>query len=168
MSETIRYGVIADTHGLIPRSVFSVFEGVKRIYHCGDIGSRNCISDLEAIAPLRAVPGNMDLWTISAAFPDQVLEELEFGSLAMVHGTQYGHKNETIIMGLLDEFLATKPRLIVFGHSHVPCLEEHEGILFLNPGSTSRPKIGNPPTVAMVEYNPATDELVIRHVEVHK
>ena len=166
MSRIIRYGVIADTHDLLPPAIFDIFENVQCIYHCGDIGSTICISDLETIAPLRAVRGNMDVGKVAVSYPDQVIEELEFGSLAMVHGMQYGHRNETIIRELLLQFLQTKPRIILFGHSHVPCLEEREGILFLNPGSPTRPKIGNPPSVGLIEYNTMTDELVARHVTV--
>ena len=50
MEEIIRYGVISDTHGSVPANVFEVFEGVRRIYHCGDLGSLAAAAEFEAIA----------------------------------------------------------------------------------------------------------------------
>ena len=35
------------------------------------------------------------------------------------------------------------------GHTHIPVLEEKDGIIFLNPGSTSIPKGGFPPSYAV-------------------
>ena len=29
---------------------------------------------------------------------------------------------------------------MLFGHTHVPCVEEQEGILFVNPGSLTYPR----------------------------
>lgn len=33
--------------------------------------------------------------------------------------------------------------IVVFGHTHVPLLKEANGILLINPGSTSRPRMGS-------------------------
>ena len=165
LGEVLQYGVISDTHGLIPSRVFDVFDGARRIYHCGDVGSAECIAELEAIAPLRLVSGNMDTWEIVSRYPEKVVEEAEFGTLAMAHGSYYGHRNDAIVRGLLHQFGAAKPRLILFGHSHVPYLGNHgNGALILNPGSASRPRVGSSATVAIVEYVPDTNTLTARHV----
>ena len=165
MDDLLRYGVISDTHGLVPRRVFDVLQGVRTLYHCGDIGSLDCVSELEAIAPLRLVSGNMDQARIAAKYPDQLVEDVEFGALVMAHGGHYGHKNEAIIQGLLNQFLAAAPRLILFGHSHTPYIGTHNnGVLLVNPGSASRPRIGHPRTVAIVEYDAARDTLAAKLV----
>lgn len=41
--------------------------------------------------------------------------------------------------------------VVLHGHTHVLRAEEKDGLLFLNPGSVSIPKEGNPPTYAMLE-----------------
>lgn len=41
--------------------------------------------------------------------------------------------------------------VLLHGHTHVLRAEEKNGILFLNPGSVSIPKEGNPPTYAVYE-----------------
>ena len=33
--------------------------------------------------------------------------------------------------------------VVVSGHTHIPCIKEEEGIVFLNPGSVSIPKEGS-------------------------
>ena len=153
MGEILRYGVLSDTHGSVPPAVFDLFRGVRRIYHCGDAGSQECLMDLEAIAPLRAVYGNMDPWSIAAAWPEKVIEAAEFGTVVLYHGSRFGHSNEAIMQGLYREFAADKPRLILFGHTHAAVSELRHGVLFVNPGSASLPRPGAGPTVAIVGYN---------------
>ena len=56
----IRIGVIADTHGLFDPAVRRHFKGVDHILHAGDIGNQSVIEQLEKIAPVTAVSGNVD------------------------------------------------------------------------------------------------------------
>ncbi|HPS02870.1 MAG TPA: metallophosphoesterase family protein [Candidatus Sumerlaeota bacterium] len=164
MADLLRYGVLSDTHGRISPHVFQIFEGVQRIYHCGDIGSRAIALELEAVAPLHAVTGNMDSWELVHLFPENRVEKAEFGTVVLSHGTHYSHSNSRIAHGLLTQFADENPRLILFGHSHAPYLEEIAGTLMLNPGSASLPHSDNPGTVALVEYDPASGKLSARHV----
>ena len=53
-------GVIADTHGHLDSRVQRVFSDVEMILHAGDIGSLSVVQQLERIAPVVAVRGNMD------------------------------------------------------------------------------------------------------------
>lgn len=40
--------------------------------------------------------------------------------------------------------------IVVFGHTHVPLLKEANGILLINPGSTSRPRMGSKKSFAVL------------------
>ena len=55
-----RIGVIADTHGLFDPSLIEHFAGVTAILHAGDIGDSDVIRQLQQIAPVFAVSGNVD------------------------------------------------------------------------------------------------------------
>ncbi|MCM1579494.1 MAG: phosphodiesterase [Ruminococcus sp.] len=44
-----------------------------------------------------------------------------------------------------------KGDIIVSGHTHIPKAEEKEGIFYINPGSVSIPKEGNPKSYAVYE-----------------
>ena len=53
-------GVISDTHGLLRPDVHSALAGVELILHAGDVGGAEILTELELIAPVRAVCGNTD------------------------------------------------------------------------------------------------------------
>ena len=58
-------GLISDTHipdraKEIPEKVFEAFSEVDLIMHAGDLTSPKVIDDLEQIAPVMAIQGNMD------------------------------------------------------------------------------------------------------------
>ena len=57
MSESLRIGLISDTHGLLRNEVYAAFEGVDEILHAGDIGDPAILTELEVIAPVRAALG---------------------------------------------------------------------------------------------------------------
>jgi putative phosphoesterase len=56
----VRLGVISDTHGKLRPQVFDVFAEVDHILHGGDVGPADVLTELEALAPVTAVYGNMD------------------------------------------------------------------------------------------------------------
>ncbi len=125
--------VIADTH--LPRRASALPEGLiphmKRadlILHAGDLMDSMVLDELRAYAPVLAVRGNLDP-------PDAKLPEtLQFGfggaRIAMIHdsGQKRGRRNR-----MRRRFPGA--RVVVFGHSHIPWLEDERGLLLLNPGS---------------------------------
>ncbi len=125
--------VIADTH--IPRRAKALPEGLiaylKRadlILHAGDLMDLALLDELTSYAPVKAVRGNLD--PPEADLP----ETLEFGfggaGMAMIHdpGRKEGRRRR-----LKRRF--PEARVVVFGHSHIPFLEDEDGFLLLNPGS---------------------------------
>ena len=56
----MRVGVVSDTHGLFDRALLRHLAGVERILHAGDIGCASVIEQLDVIAPVTAVSGNVD------------------------------------------------------------------------------------------------------------
>jgi putative phosphoesterase len=125
--------VLADTH--IPRRAKGLPEGVlpyleeaDLILHAGDLLDPALLDELALYAPVRAVRGNVD--------PPEVdlPETLEFGfggaKVAMLHDSR---RREGRRRRLARRF--PEARVIVFGHSHIPFLEDKDGLLLLNPGS---------------------------------
>lgn len=86
------------------------------------------LDELASYAPVRAVGGNLD--PPDARLPET--REFEFGGarVAMIHdsGPKRGRHNR-----MKRRF--PEARVVVFGHSHIPWLEDEEGLLLLNPGS---------------------------------
>lgn len=58
--------------------------------------------------------------------------------------------------------------LAFFGHTHRPHREETGAILILNPGSCSRPRGGNPPTIAVVSFPGSTERYHTEFFEIKK
>ena len=61
----MRIGVISDTHvpvraRALPGQVFRIFAGVDLILHAGDLVTLDVLDELQAIAPVLAVHGNVD------------------------------------------------------------------------------------------------------------
>ena len=125
--------VIADTH--IPRRAKALPEGLlphlgraDLVLHAGDLMDPALLDDLAAYAPLRAVRGNLDPPHLD--LPESL--EFEFGGIrvAVIHdsGRKQGRRAR-----LRRRF--PDARVGVFGHSHIPFLEDEDGLMLLNPGS---------------------------------
>ena len=80
----MRIGVVSDTHGVFDRAIVRHFAGVDRILHAGDIGRREVIEQLEAIAPVTVVSGNVDGFEASG-FPVEQVIELAGHRIALHH-----------------------------------------------------------------------------------
>ncbi len=82
--QTICIGVIADTHNLFDPAIRRHFRGVDHIIHAGDIGNRSVIEQLEMMAPVTAVSGNVDGYEESG-FPTEALIKLNSVRVAIRH-----------------------------------------------------------------------------------
>ncbi len=133
-------GVISDTHGLLRPEALEKLKGSDLIIHAGDIGGRHIIDALQAVAPVRAVRGNVDtgLWALSLPQTDLI----EFGQTLFyaIHD-----------VGALDiDPAAAGVSVVISGHSHRPALRKENGILLLNPGSAGPRRLKLPVSMARI------------------
>jgi uncharacterized protein len=118
-------GVISDTHGLLRPAAVEALRGSDQILHAGDVGTPGILEALTQIAPVTAVRGNVDTAPWARALPATEVVEAGGLSIYVLHD-----------LGQLD----LKPeaagfRVVVYGHSHKPRIEEKNGVLYFNPGS---------------------------------
>jgi putative phosphoesterase len=127
-------GLISDTHGLLRPEALSFLQGCLLIVHAGDIGGRDILDALSAIAPVIAVRGNND--TESGM---QSVNESEYARIGDVL-LYVVHDRAAIDKYPQDPLhpLALGVGVVVTGHSHKPLLEHQNGVLFVNPGSAGR------------------------------
>jgi putative phosphoesterase len=130
-SRTIRLGVIADTHGLFDSAILRHFHRVDHIVHAGDIGKRSVIEQLETIAPVTAVSGNVDGFQESG-FPSETVIELSGVRIAIRHILYEGGRLTQEGRAFLNRM---RPDICIFGHTHQPRNEWLGDILLFNPGS---------------------------------
>jgi putative phosphoesterase len=139
----LKVGVISDTHGLLRPDVFTAFEGVELILHAGDIGGDDILIELQAIAPVLAVRGNMDHGAWQADIPASREVMLGNNRIFLVHDPAH-----------VDFDPATKGfQGVVFGHTHRPHLETHAGVLMLNPGSAGHRRSNYPISLAILKIS---------------
>lgn len=143
----MRLGIISDTHGELRAQVFDVFSEVDRILHAGDVGSRELLLELGAIAPVTAVYGNMDDFELRSRLPKVAELELEGLFFTLTHGDQLGSPTS-------EALHAAFPRadVIVYGHTHRPKLElVDKTVTVMNPGAAGAALYGAPPSVGIME-----------------
>ncbi len=154
----MRIGVISDTHGLFDRALFRHFSGVDHILHAGDIGKRDVIEQLAQIAPVTAVSGNVDGFEASGIPVEQVLE-LAGHRIGLYHRLYEGGR---FLRDGRDFLARTRPALCVYGHTHQPKAEWHEGVLLFNPGSAGPKRFQLPRAVGLLLLDAGTIEA--RHI----
>jgi putative phosphoesterase len=140
--EPIIIGVVSDTHGLIRNSLFGALAGVSQILHAGDIGGREVLDALGAIAPVRAVHGNVD--PIDGVLPDQIAVEAGGLSIHVSHGHEVGSPTPA---KLLSRYSAD---ILVFGHTHRAVVEREGKRLVVNPGAAGPRRFNVKPSVAIL------------------
>jgi len=129
-------GILSDTHGYIPRQVYSFFADCDELWHAGDIGP-NVLDELKKFKPVVAVFGNMDNWDLRYVVPETQLFMREGMKIVMTHiGGYPGHYERR----LLPLFESEKPDLFVCGHSHIlrVMYDKSYNLLHINPGAAGR------------------------------
>jgi putative phosphoesterase len=145
VSERLRIGLISDTHGLLRNEVYRAFDGVDEILHAGDVGDPSILSELEVIAPTRAVYGNVDDWELREQLPETLELERAGHKVVLVHGHQWGSPRVEDLAARYTDF-----SVVVYGHTHQPLVRQRAGVLVVNPGSAGQRRFNMPVTVALL------------------
>lgn len=141
-------GVISDTHGKLNEVVSDVFADVDQIIHAGDIGGRRVLDELELIAPVIAVRGNVDHDELEWRLNDTAVVTLAGHKIMVFHEPK-------ALGGPVPEGI----EVVVNGHTHRSRVERVGGVLFVNPGSAGmRGRDGRGPSVALLDLSSATPE----------
>jgi putative phosphoesterase len=136
-------GVISDTHGLLRPEALQALAGVEHILHAGDIGDAALLAELETVAPVTAVRGNMDRGGWTADLPQTEVVEVGGVLLYVLHDLDQ--------LDLSPE--ASGFQAVVSGHTHEPEIRWANGVLYLNPGSAGPIRGSKPVSLALVEIS---------------
>jgi putative phosphoesterase len=133
------------------------------IIHAGDITQLNVINELEKIAPVIAVHGNMDPPDVKRKLPE--LNTIEF------HGKKIGIIHDPDTLYGMDKMKRIAKEndlnILAFGHAHKPFIKHVDNVLFINPGSLNDPlpPILMKPTVGLLIITENKVEPLIIKVE---
>lgn len=144
--------VISDTHGRgdVLSRILLAHPNCELIIHCGD-GERELDDFLEThpewSARVYHVCGNCDYTDRS---PRILTLNLPFShKLVAVHGhfQQYGDFKENLIRLAHAE----EADLVLFGHFHIRCDENIDGVRLFSPGSAAKPRDGLPASYGLID-----------------
>ncbi len=151
----MRIGLITDTHipdvaRELPPQVADVFEGVELILHAGDIYDLSVLDELERIAPVLAVLGDDDHYSLAK---DERVKQKRVLELA-------GHRVWLTHEGRWFDRTAVRqegytPDVIVHGHSHDARIRTVDGVMLVGSGSATFLNYNRGPgSVAILELGP--------------
>jgi putative phosphoesterase len=131
-----RVAVISDTHlprgtRALPDRCVQLLRGANLILHAGDFVSHDTLEDLRALGPpVEGVSGNMDDAAVQEALPRERVVQVGQVRIGMVHipGPRAGR--EARLAARFPDCGA-----VVYGHTHVPQVEQFQHLWVLNPGS---------------------------------
>ncbi len=136
-TKSITLGIISDTHGLLRPEAVEALLGPDCILHAGDVGDPEILETLTQIAPVTAIRGNIDTAPWAKALPVTEVVEASGVSIYMLHDISK--------LDLKPE--AAGFRVVIYGHSHQPKIEERNGVLYFNPGSAGPRRFNSPVSV---------------------
>ena len=141
MASKLNVGVISDTHGLVRPEAIEALRGADVILHAGDVGGPRVLQELGELAPVIAVRGNVDSHAWAQALPESRRLELQDIPVLLVH--------DRALVGTLPGSAGLQ--VVVFGHSHEPLAQTHDGVLWFNPGSAGPKRFSLPVSLGFLE-----------------
>ena len=144
-------GVVSDTHGLLRPELLPALAGVDHILHAGDVGDPNILTELSRIAPVTAIRGNVDTHGPCSLLPATEAIELAGCLIYMLHALDDLDLNPQ----------AASISVVLYGHSHKPSIDHHQGVLYLNPGSAGPRRFNLPITCALLRIQNAQPQAEI-------
>ncbi len=169
----MKIGVVSDTHGFFDPQLREVLEGADAVLHAGDVGSQQVLEELGRIGKVYAVRGNVDPADFDLPLSRTV--QLDRLQLEIVHQLPvpqgeldawtdgsllpkvHPERREMFLKGFGEE-----TQVVIFGHTHQPCLMTLGHKLFFNPGSAGQRRFSLPRCCGILETFPrgARAELV--------
>jgi putative phosphoesterase len=155
--------VIADTHlprgaRRLPEDCVARLRAADLILHAGDVVAASVLEDLAALGPpLHAVHGNMDDAALQRSLPDTLVVEAGGLRIGVTHdpGPRAGREER-----LARRFPGCAA--VVYGHTHIPQVEQVGETWILNPGSPTERRRAPAHTMLVlgVEHGQIRPELI--------
>lgn len=129
--------VISDTHGRTDNldKILPLVKPLDQLIHLGDVGRDVEYIEVTAECPCCFVSGNNDFYS---TLPRERLIKLNGVPVFLTHGHYYYVNSRKDFVR--SAAIQRGARIALFGHTHVPYLEEDNTILVANPGSLSLPR----------------------------
>jgi len=134
----MKIGLLSDTHNYLDPRIPHYFSGCDEIWHAGDFGTLSICKQLEKIAPLCGVYGNIDGEEIRKQFPPHQRFDRDGISIWMTH---IGGVPGRYCIPIRDEIETNPPDMFICGHSHILKIARDQSLnkmLYVNPGAAGK------------------------------
>ncbi len=134
----IKIGLISDTHNYLDPQVKDFFSDRDEIWHAGDFGELKIAQELNEIAPVIGVYGNIDGQDIRSIYPIHQRFEKEGVDVWITH---IGGVPGRYCIPIRDEIEKNPPDLFICGHSHILKIARDQQLnkmLYMNPGAAGK------------------------------
>ena len=130
--------LLSDTHSHVDEAMLRFASAVDEIWHAGDIGQLTVTDQLGAVAPVRAVVGNIDNHEARRVFKVDEVFEVEGLRVYMTHIGGYPGRYSVHARQVIER---ERPGLFICGHSHILKVmpDRTRGLLHMNPGAAGVP-----------------------------
>ncbi len=129
----MRLIALSDTHSeALPKPLLEDIKKSDLVIHVGDFCDMEAYQKLKQLKEIRSVYGNMDGVDLRGIMPRKAIFMCEKVAVGLIHGEGIG---DMVLDRVRAAFKGERVNVVVFGHSHQPCHEEIDGVLYLNPGS---------------------------------
>lgn len=127
--------IVSDTHGKTENleRVLLLEKPIDMLFHLGDVCGDDDMIEYLAGCTTAMISGNCDLFS---RLPRTKAVKLGNLAIHMEHGNRLPYERELIRREARDLGV----NVMMFGHTHVPLLEEKDGIWLVNPGSLTHPR----------------------------
>ncbi|HKG35141.1 MAG TPA: YfcE family phosphodiesterase [Solirubrobacterales bacterium] len=133
-----RVAILSDTHltaeGHLPAVCLEAVRRADVTLHAGDVSAAVVLVEISRAARrLHAVHGNVDAPELRRGLPEEVSIRVEEAKIALVHDAGPAKRRLERLRRRFPDADA-----VVFGHSHMPLLEQGRGFQIFNPGSPTQ------------------------------
>ena len=156
--------IFSDSHGYAKNMI----EAVRRekpalCFFLGDgEGDLAALRALYPDLPLYAVRGNCDLRSTLPLVLKCAIGGLRFFA---VHGHQFEVKYDDSLQELCHAALRADTDILLFGHTHLPYLDQHFGMNIMNPGTIGKVKM---PSYGIISIEDGKAHAEIRYLDQNK
>jgi len=154
----MKIGVLSDTHGNIPYLEKAIDllrqEEVDKIIHLGD-DYEDIDFALELDLPIIRVPGVYSGYYKDKSIPHRRVGELVGWKVLLTHSPTPHENDLPADLAPEDMVRSEVIETVLYGHTHIPKIEEKDGVVWFNPGHLRiEDKKGYPASWGIIDFQP--------------
>lgn len=145
----MKIAILSDTHKDYSSidKIVPILEKCDLILFAGDNFSDSKYIYKKTGVDIIAVKGNCDFENVE----EEIIFDINEKKVFLCHGDKYNVKDS--LDKISKKAKDIEADIVIFGHTHIPLQVKKDNILYLNPGSVSRPRLDDKKTFLLVDID---------------